>query len=77
MNNFINFVTPEQAKALDDQTKGGRRKPLSYYKRRAKDHRFCFICESEKIWRFGDTDLCFSCTTGEADASDDYEIFEA
>lgn len=75
MNNFIHFLTPKQAKAKDDQTKGGRREPLSYYKWLAKNDGTCLNCD-EKVWRLGNTDMCFSCTTGEADASDDYELFE-
>lgn len=75
MDNFFKLLTPEEAKALDDGTKGGRRKPLSYYKRLAKNHSTCMNCD-EKVWRLVDTGLCFSCTTGEADASDDYELIE-
>lgn len=26
------------------------------------------------VWRYAQTGLCFSCTTGESDASEDYEI---
>jgi hypothetical protein len=37
----------------------------------------CIVC-SQAIWAIGSaitgTDMCFSCTTGEADSSDDYEI---
>lgn len=37
----------------------------------------CIVC-SQPIWAIGSaitgTDMCFSCTTGESDSSDDYEI---
>lgn len=26
------------------------------------------------VWRYGRTGMCFPCTTGESDASEDYEI---
>lgn len=26
------------------------------------------------IWRYGQSGMCFSCTTGESDASEDYEV---
>lgn len=28
----------------------------------------------EPVWKYGQSGMCFSCTTGEADASDDYEL---
>jgi hypothetical protein len=73
MNNFGEYITPERAKELDDKI-NGRKQPLSYYKELAKNHAICPICGQNPVWRFGDCGLCFSCTTGEADASDDYEI---
>ena len=37
----------------------------------------CVVC-GQPIWAIGSaitgTDMCFSCTTGESDSSDDYEI---
>ena len=34
-------------------------------------------CQCDQpIWALGGTEMCFSCTTGEADASDDYEFEE-
>ena len=35
----------------------------------------CMVCD-QAIWAFGGTEMCFSCTTGEADASEDYEFEE-
>lgn len=74
MNNFVKYITPEKAKKLDDSQKGGRREPLSYYQAIARNDALCEICEVEKVWKLADTGMCFSCTTGESDASDDYEL---
>lgn len=73
MNNFGAYLTPEEAQAKDLSTKNGRREPLSYYEILAMNNETCENC-NEKAWRLANTGLCFSCTTGEADASDDYEI---
>ena len=35
--------------------------------------RKCLNCQNDE-WILGGCDMCFTCTTGEADASDDYEI---
>ena len=74
MNNFYQYLTPEKARKLDQQTEGGRRKPLAYYQKLATNKAVCEICETEAVWRLADTGMCFSCTTGQADASDDYEL---
>jgi hypothetical protein len=34
----------------------------------------CVACELENAWKLAGTGLCFSCTTGEADASEDIEL---
>lgn len=75
MNNFTKYITPEQALKLDQGTKNGRRKTLSYYQKGSMNNSQCENC-SEKVWKYGGTGLCFSCTTGEADASEDYELKE-
>lgn len=41
----------------------------------AKDNRKCCVC-GQHVWRFAEVGLCFTCTTGEADSSNDYEIGE-
>lgn len=38
-----------------------------------KPDRQCENCD-ELAWKYGDTGLCFSCATGESDASGDYEL---
>jgi hypothetical protein len=47
--------------------------PLSVYKEQARDHRMCEVC-GQPAWRYGGTGLCFTCTTGCSDTSEDYEI---
>ncbi len=73
MENFHSYITPEQAKTFDDGIEGGRRKPLSYYRELSTKDGICMNCDSP-TWKLVDTGLCFSCTTGESDASSDYEI---
>lgn len=34
----------------------------------------CPTCGNEPVWKYGQCGMCFTCTTGEADASDDYEL---
>ena len=34
----------------------------------------CEVCESLPAWRLIGLGMCFPCTTGESDASDDYEL---
>ena len=72
MNNFQHFITPEQAYELQQKHGGGR--SLKSFKKAANRTGLCEACETEQIWRYGGTGMCFSCTTGEADASDDYEL---
>lgn len=47
---------------------------------RKKGGQLCDVCETEPIWASADaivgTGMCFHCTTGEADNSDDYEFEE-
>lgn len=41
-----------------------------------KGGKMCEVCEGLPVWAFGGCGMCFSCTTGEADASEDYEFEE-
>lgn len=66
MNNFHSYITPEKAHAMDPKT------PLSHYVEAARDKRKCQC--GEPVWRYAGTGLCFTCTTGESDASGDYEL---
>lgn len=71
MNNFGEYIKPAQAKKFGDEN--GDPHPLSYWQQRAAENGTCENCH-EMAWRYGGTGLCFSCTTGEADASDDMEL---
>ena len=71
MNNFKHFLTPQQASRLIKVD--GNYKSIKLWNARANDNRTCFVCD-EKVWKLVNTDLCFTCTTGESDASDDYEL---
>ena len=74
MFTFAKYLTPEEAKKQDDSLEGGRRKPLQYYKELAKNNSMCEVCGVNPVWKLVDTGTCFACTTGEADASNDYEL---
>lgn len=68
MNNFGRYITPEEARNLGDHRSLQELQQLA-----AAPPETCHNCD-EQIWRFGGCGLCFSCTTGEADAEDDYEL---
>lgn len=67
MNNFHSYRTPEQ---LVD---GSSRTLAELQRLAARKTRRCMNCD-EMEWKLGDCGMCFSCTTGESDASGDYEI---
>jgi hypothetical protein len=37
------------------------------------DNRSCEVC-GRHVWRYAETGLCFTCTTGESNSDDDYEV---
>jgi hypothetical protein len=76
IESFSAFLTPEQYLEEVAKEPGITMVQLDELKRRAKDNRKCFVCESFNVWRLANTDMCFTCTTGESDASCDYEIGE-
>jgi hypothetical protein len=67
VNNFEHFITPEQALEKGDT------RSLDELKELAKSSGTCCNCD-EEIWRYAGVGMCFSCTTGESDASDDFEL---
>lgn len=69
MNNFI-YVTPTQLVERHPST-GARLEQL--HQLANEPDRVCENCD-ELAWKYGGTGLCFSCTTGESDASGDYEL---
>lgn len=64
------FITPEKAAEIDVNEP---RRAVEHFRRLAKKNQTCDICD-EPAWKYGETGMCFTCTTGEADASDDYEL---
>lgn len=68
MNNFI-FITPEDYFKIDKHLS------LAELRRRARSKGGCEVC-GQPVWKLAGTGLCFTCTTGEADASNDYELFQ-
>jgi hypothetical protein len=62
----FNYITPEEAAAMGPET-------VEYYKTLARKSVRCSVCR-QPAWKYADTGLCFPCTTGESDASDDYEL---
>lgn len=73
MHDFAEYITPERAAELHKGLAGA--KTVEEYGKLAKKRRKCMVC-GQPAWRMVDTDLCFSCTTGESDASDDYELIQ-
>jgi hypothetical protein len=69
VNNFKHYITPQQAIEKGDD------RPLKLLTKLSKSNGTCENCD-EKAWKYVGTGLCFSCTTGEADASGDYELIE-
>ena len=69
MNNFY-FVTPEQYIKENGESDHTLKELQKIAAQKEYD---CENCD-ELAWRLVGCGLCFSCTTGEADASEDYEI---
>lgn len=69
MNNFT-YITPKAAaaKGID-----GGCKDVKHYEKLCNLSGTCCNCD-EDIWKLLNNEMCFSCTTGEWDASDDYEL---
>lgn len=70
MDNF-NFITPTEYYEL---VKGKESECYSLEELREMSHDDSLCDCGEPVWRLGGCGLCFTCTTGEADASDDYEL---
>ena len=52
----------------------GSKIPLDELQRRANQpDKPCENC-GQPAWKYGDEGMCFPCTTGETDASNDYEL---
>lgn len=71
MNNFGAYVTPEEY--VDEF--GEKEHTLEELRRIAnRPDTPCIVCEGENAWKLGQSGMCFSCTTGEADAGEDLEL---
>jgi len=68
MNNYGGYITPQESKDAGDTR--SLQELIALAKRKP---RRCFNCD-EMQWNYGGCGMCFSCTTGEADASDDLEL---
>jgi len=66
------MITADQAQSLAKVN--SKYRSLTYWRSLAKKTGVCQVCEENPIWRFADTGLCFPCTTGESDASEDFEL---
>ncbi len=72
MNNFGSFITPQEAKEWGDKNHNPH--TLKYWQALARRKpKKCQNCD-ENEWLYVDLGLCFSCVTGESDASDDTEL---
>jgi len=49
-------------------------KDLNHLRRLANRRGKCEVCGENDIWRYGGIGMCFPCTTGETDGSNDYEL---
>ncbi len=75
MSNFAAFLTPEEyvAKCAKSGIEAVGENSIERIQAKAKDEGTCLNCD-EHVWRLGGCELCFTCTTGESDASEDYEV---
>lgn len=69
MNNFHGLITPERA------LRAGDSRSLAVLRQVArKPEAICLGCATQNAWRYPGIGLCFTCTTDEVDASNDFEI---
>lgn len=54
----------------------GQEHTLENLHERARSRGMCEVCEQYEAWRLAGLGMCFVCTTGESDASDDYELIK-
>lgn len=74
MNNFGFYLTPEEAFKKHKELNDPPIHSLKDFETFAENYTMCEICGSEHVWKMVDTGMCFTCTTGEADASEDSEL---
>lgn len=73
----FNYITPEDYVELCKQDKRLPQKSAGYYRNVIKENKnkACINC-GQPVWMLGELEMCFTCVTGEADPSDDYELIE-
>lgn len=67
-------VTPEELAEIAKDLPGNGVRRL---RRLARSRGKCAVCGENDAWRYGETGMCFPCTTGETDGSNDYELIES
>ena len=67
----LNYILPSELKRLHPDTETSLEE-LKQMANQPDGDCFCGL----PIWKYGQSDMCFTCTTGEADASEDYELLE-
>lgn len=72
MNNFGKHITPIDYWNLLHK-EGDGFNSLKEVEMAAESDAKCINCD-EKVWKLANTGMCFSCTSGESDASDDFEL---
>jgi hypothetical protein len=73
MHTFAKLLTPEQYMKRQRGIIGGLTL-AEVTAAAAAPPATCEVCSENPVWRLGGVGLCFTCTTGEADASEDYEL---
>ena len=71
MFSFAAYITPEQAYEMNKENQPDM--TLEKWREYSKNNETCCNCD-QPVWRLAGLDMCFSCTTGETDASNDYEL---
>ena len=74
MNNFGKYYTPEEYIKSVKGTEIEEQHTLEELKNKLNNTGLCEVCESEEVWKLADVGMCFTCTTGESDASEDTEL---
>lgn len=70
---FAQYISPQHADKMHRRLMADHPRTLEMLEDAAKQPTHRCGC-GEPIWRLGMTGMCFGCTTGEHDASDDYEL---
>ena len=73
----MKFVTPEEYYKIQQEDKRTKfMHTLKHLRRMARNKQKCELC-GQPAWKLGDCGMCFPCTTGESDSSNDYELYDS